>query len=211
MLMYPPQNAPLKSHRHLLTAIEKGFVMQAHLDGKSSAEIGAELNIPASTIGSFIERCQKCKSPTNLPHVRCPCKTSNREDRHIIHTALDNTTIPNSVLHDITNQDLSVSTIRRRLHEDQIRKWRAVIRPLLTSAHTKACLKWAMQWRGLTIDEWRQVIWSDECAVQRDNDGTVKWVFRHQNKHEKYDPKNIRGKTKGGGISQMILMQMYTY
>src|SRR5579859_238329 len=96
------------------------------------------------------------------------------------------------------------TTIHRRLHEDQIRKWRAVICPLLTSAHAKTRLKWAMQWRGLTIDEWRQVIRSDECAVQRDSDGTVKWIFRHQNKRENYDPKNIRGKTKGGGISQMI-------
>src|SRR5579859_3573308 len=204
MRVYPPKNAPLKSHRHLLTAIEKGRVMQAHLDGKSYSEIGAELNIPASTIGSFIERCHKRKSHTNLPHVGRPRKTSNREDRYIIRTALDNTAISNSVLRDITNQDLSVSTIRRRLREDQIRKWRAVIRPLLTSAHAKARLKWAMQWRGLTIDEWRQVIWSDECAVQRDSDGTVKWVFRHQNKREKYDPKNIRGKTKAGSISQMI-------
>jgi transposase len=48
------------------------------------------------------------------------------------------------------------------------------------------------------------VIWSDECAVQRDSDGAVMWVFRHQNKQEKYDPKNVRGKSKGGYISQMI-------
>jgi len=30
------------------------------------------------------------------------------------------------------------------------------------------------------------------------------WVFRHQNKREKYDRKNIQGRAKGGGLFQMI-------
>src|SRR5579859_4728980 len=34
--------------------------------------------------------------------------------------------------------------------------------------------------------------------------GRQVWIFRHQNKHEKYDPKNIRGCEKGGRLFQMI-------
>jgi len=48
------------------------------------------------------------------------------------------------------------------------------------------------------------VFWSDECAVQRDSDGQILWVFQHQNQLEKYDPKNIQGRTKGGELFQII-------
>ena len=46
--------------------------------------------------------------------------------------------------------------------------------------------------------------WSDECAVQKDSDTHQVWVFHHQNKLEKYACKNIRGKSRNGGIFQTI-------
>ena len=57
--------------------------------------------------------------------------------------------------------------------------------------------------KHLTIKDWMRVFWSDECAVKKDSDSSVVWVFRHQDNREKYDPKNFRGKSKGGG-TQMI-------
>jgi DDE superfamily endonuclease len=54
------------------------------------------------------------------------------------------------------------------------------------------------------VDDWYKVVWSDECAVQKDSDPRENWVFRRQTKEEKYAIKNIKGKTKYGDISQMI-------
>jgi len=204
MRLYPPKKPAPESHRHVLTLLEKGRIIQAKNDGKSITEIGKELTIPTSTVDAFLLRYKRRQSAENLLHSGRPRKTSAREDRHIIHTALINTKVTNSVLRDITNQELSVSTVRRRLREDGIQKWRAVKRALLTKHHAKQRLEWARQWEHLTTDDWKRVIWSDESRIQKDSDGAVVWVFRHQNKQEKYNPRNVRGKSKGGGISQMI-------
>ena len=77
-------------------------------------------------------------------------------------------------------------------------------RPLLNEKQAANRLKWAKEHRNWTVDDWRRVIWSDECAVQRDSDPSQVYVFRHQNKQEKYAIKNIRGRSKGGQMSQMI-------
>jgi Transposase/DDE superfamily endonuclease len=204
MRVYPPKKLPSDSHHHFLTDIEKGRIIQANYDCISHNEIGKELNIPARTVSAFLKRVEQRRSVENLPRPGRPRKTSAREDRYIIRTALDNTKVTNSFLRDITNQELSVPTIRRRLREDKIRKWRAVKRPLLTKEHARQRLEWARRWQHLTLEDWKRIIWSDECAVQRDSDGAVVWVFRHQNAREKYDPKNIRGKTKGGYLFQLI-------
>ena len=65
-------------------------------------------------------------------------------------------------------------------------------------------LKWAKGHQHWTIEDWQKVAWSDECAAQRDNNPRKLYVFRRQNKSEKYAAKNIQGKTKGGSLSKMI-------
>src|SRR5579859_6335415 len=65
-------------------------------------------------------------------------------------------------------------------------------------------LNWAREHCHWTREDWERIFWSDECAVQKDSDTQQVWVFRHQNKREKFDPKNVRGRAKGGGVFQMI-------
>jgi len=77
-------------------------------------------------------------------------------------------------------------------------------RPLLTQKHMKERLAWAKAHRHWTLDDWKHVIWSDECAVQKDSNATGYWVFRRQNKREKYAPQNVRMKARDGNLSQMI-------
>jgi len=172
--------------------------------GKSATEIGEQLSIARTTVVSFLQRFDKRGSEENLRRPGRPRKTSARFDRHLIHAALANSRIPFADLRNIINSDVSVSTIHRRLHEDHIHKWRATERALLTEEHAKKRLKWAREHRTWTWEDWKHVVWSDECAVQKDSDNRQVWIFRHQNEREKYDPKNIRGRTKGGGLSQPI-------
>ena len=95
-------------------------------------------------------------------------------------------------------------TIHRRLREKGIRKWRAIKRPLLMKQHAKLRLKWAKLHQHWTADDFRRVIWSDECAVEKENNTTITWVFRRQNKREKYAPRNVQLKVKHSIVSQMI-------
>ena len=54
------------------------------------------------------------------------------------------------------------------------------------------------------MEDWIKVIWSDESAIKKDSDTQTIWVWRHQNKQEKYLLKNVKGKKRNEGISQMI-------
>ena len=124
------------SQRHELTDAQKAQILalEPHF---SHAEIGTQLSIPRSTITSFLECTQTRQSIENLPRPGRPRKTSTTTDRYIVRTAETKTRVPFKELRNITNVDVSIRTLRRRLREDGIRKWRAVNRPLLTKRHAK--------------------------------------------------------------------------
>jgi len=199
----PLTNMPAEQRRRELTAFQKGQI-EGCRRSMSHAEIGHELGIPRTTVTSFLERLDKRDSAENLPHPGRPRKTSHAVDRYIVWTAESETRVPLAELRVETNLNVSERTIRRRLLEAGIRKWKAVQRPQLTPEHAAQRLEWAQKHQHWTIKEWEKVAWSDECAVKKDSDTRVDWVFRRQNAHEKYAPKNIRGKSRDGGVSQMI-------
>jgi len=64
-------------------------------------------------------------------------------------------------------------------------------------------LKWAIAYANWTVEQWAKVIWSDECAIKKDSDGKIVWVWRHKGKAEKYLPKNVRPRKRDGGLAQM--------
>jgi hypothetical protein len=73
------------------------------------------------------------------------------------------------------------------------------------SENAKKRLAWARAHQHWTVDNWKWVIWSDECAVQKDSSNAMGYcVFERQNKREKYAPQNVRMKSKYGNLSQMI-------
>jgi len=204
MRVYPPNKDTCLHHHRAVTDVLKGWILEARGLGLTHDEISVELDIPQSTVASFLHRFQERGSEENLRSTERPQKTSARFDRYLIRTALVDTNVSNTVLRNITNSGVSASTIRRRLREDHIRKWRAVKRASLTEEQAAKPLKWAREHFNCTQEYWERVFWSDECAVQKDSNGQILWVFRHQNKQGKYAPKNVRGWEKGGRLFQMI-------
>jgi len=188
---------------HELTDIQKAQIvaLEPHF---SHADIGVQLGIQRPTITKFLQRFKNRKSIENLPRPGRPRKTSETGDRRIVRNAESETRVPLKQLKNILNIDISEQTIRRRLQEAGIRKWRAVKRPLLTKAHAYERRKWAREHLHWTVDDWQRVFFTDECSVERDSDPLVSWVFRRQTKEEKYAPKNIRQRRKQDGISVMV-------
>lgn len=189
--------------RKELTEFQKGEIV-ALRHFYSHREIGRQLNIPHSTVSAFLDRLDVRENHENLHHTGRPRKTTRSDDRYFIHSAESDTRQPLERLRIDSNIDVSEQTIRRRLREAGIRKWKAVNRPLLTRKHARARLKWAREYRHWSVEQWRKVIWSDETIVRNQSDPRGLRVFRRQDKREKYDPKNIQPKSKYGGASQMI-------
>jgi Transposase len=53
----------------------------------------------------------------------------------------------------VANSDLSISTIRRRLKEEDIQKWLAAERPRLTEAHASKRFEWSKEHFDWTADD----------------------------------------------------------
>lgn len=190
--------------RRELTDFQKGEIIEG-AKFSSHAEIARDLQIPRRTVSSFLSRSVQRKSINNLPRVGAPRKLSHSGIRYLIRTAESETRVPLAELSlNNTFGNVCTQTLRRRLKEAGIRKWRAVGRCLLRQKDAKARYKWARAHRHWSKEDWAKIVWSDECLIKQDSDPRQLWVFRRQNKREKYDPKNIRAKLKYGGAKQMV-------
>ena len=104
----------------------------------------------------------------------------------------------------ISDSNLSLSSIRRRLRENNIRKWKAAERARLNPSHVAKRFQWAKDRLHWPIDQWRGCIFSDECSVEKGVDPRQVWVFRRPGEREKFLPKNVVPKNKGKGVSLMV-------
>jgi len=189
--------------REELSDFQKGEIV-ALSDLYSHREIGRKLSIPHSTVSAFLNRYHDHENPANLYHTGRPRKTTSSDDHYLKHSANIDTSQALTELRLNTNIGISEQTIRRRLRETGVGKYKAVNRPLLSKTQIAGRLKWAREHRNWSVERWQHVIWSDESRVRNQKDPRPKFVFRHRNKREKYDPKNIHPKSTYGGASQMV-------
>jgi transposase len=52
------------------------------------------------------------------------------------------------------------------------------------------------------VEEWKRVVWSDECSVEKSSNPDVQWVFRTAK--EKWLPECVKGVRKSGGVKTMV-------
>jgi transposase len=186
-----------------LTEYQKGQI-EGRAGAMSHAKIGEELGIPRRTVSSFLQRLKQRENQENLPRPGRPRKTSKSSDRYLVNVAERDTDQTLKELHNTTNIGISIQTIRRRLREAGIRKWRAKKRPLLTKKQAVRRYRWAKKYRRFNRNDFALVLFSDESLIKKNSDNHIEWVFRRQNKAETYAAKNIQGKKKGAGLSQML-------
>src|SRR5436190_16936464 len=153
-----------------LTDVQKGAILALE-PLYSHAQIEAQLNIPRTTITNFINRARGRESIENLPRPGRPRKLSDADVRYLVRNAESETRVPFKELQNLANIDASVQTMRRRLREEGIRKWRAVKRPFLTQKHAKERLMWAKAHRHWTVDDWKRVICVEVRGIERENVG----------------------------------------
>ena len=98
------------SRRHELTDYEKGQI-EGHSGMMSNAKIGYELDRLRRTVSSFLQRFYERQNKENLPRPGCPWKTTESDNRYLVHVAESDTEQPLKELRDVTNLDISTQTI----------------------------------------------------------------------------------------------------
>ena len=163
--------------RHELTDFQNGAIVEG-CKFSTQAKVAHDLNLAPQTVSSFLSRYDQRKSADNLPRPGSPRKLTESDIRYLVRTAESETHVPLAeIAINTTFSNVSTQTLRRRLREVGIRKWKAVGRCLLTTKDAKARYKWAKAHEHLTKEDWAKFAWSDESLIRQDSDPCQLWVF----------------------------------
>ncbi len=106
------------------------------------------------------------------------------------------------VLHRTMLPSVSYSTMRRRLREENMQMWKKKKRPLLTEERAAKRLEWALAHQHWTEADWKTVVWSDECSVERSKGVRQEWVYRVP--ADKWKSFAIQPQSNGSRVSVMV-------
>lgn len=100
------------------------------------------------------------------------------------------------------NNPVSTKTVRRELHKSNIYGRAAISKPLITDANAKLRKKWCHDHKTWTINDWKNVVWSDESSFTLFSTNGRVYVWRTPK--EAYDPDCLLPTVKHGSGSVMV-------
>ena len=185
-----------------LTPYKRGQVIALLKEGYGPTEVASKLDLPRTTVTSTRDADAYRKEGKSRPRPGAPKKATPRIERSLLrHIRLD-PKIQYDTLRQLACVDFSNSTIRRILKKYGIAHWLAKKRPKLTSEAASKRLAFALQHRAWTLEQWKKVIWSDECSVERGSGKKREWAFGYPS--QKWDADKIQTYEKGKDISIMV-------
>lgn len=135
-------------------------------DGRNIRYIAEFLGKPKSSIQDAISRFRQTGEYTRRRGSGRPRITNQRDNQFINLTALRDRNVPSTEigrrLQDVRGTTVSERTIRRRLNEGGLTSRRPVLCPKLLPAHRTQRLNFSQEHRNWGVEEWSQVLFTDE-------------------------------------------------
>lgn len=131
-----------------------------------------------------------------------PKKLSLEQERDLIQKAQEDEHIEMRGLHEAVQQHTSKSTVRGLFRNIHKRKWRQRQRPEIQPIHAEKRLNWARRYEYLSPEDWRRVIWTDECSVERGKGIRPIWTWNSPT--EQLEKQDIYGVRTGKSVKQMF-------
>lgn len=169
--------------------------------GHSVREICEKYSVSRSAVYYTKKRQLVRQNNASLPRSGRPKKLSDREERRLLRYIRLN---PKATFKKISTDiqcPVGRTTIKSILKEYNIAHWVAKKRPNLTPEVAAKRLAWAKDHRW-SHKQWEQVIWSDECSVERGSGKDRVWVFATP--EQKWDKEYIQTYNKSKDISVMV-------
>ncbi|KAK2958494.1 putative Transposable element Tcb2 transposase [Blattamonas nauphoetae] len=165
---------------------KRGAAIALKRTGLSQREIGRRLEVPKSTIQQFfrVHRNSRLSNADLKDRRRSgrPRCTTRRQDRFIIRSITnDPSTDTSTVAAELPTQDgrpVSERTIRRRAAEAGLVHRVKRNAPLLTQAQRANRLRFAEAHINRTVDELKNVLFSDESSVECGENHGQHWTWR---------------------------------
>ncbi len=166
-----------KTSRKKLDLLTKGKITrQAELEA-TFTQISRNLNVSRITINEVLERLCTAFFEVNKPRSERPLSIISRAARVLLRQLRSKPKIIWRQLKMNIEIDLNARTLNATLRAHEISHWLALRRSKLTSEVALLRLKWAKKHKNWIVNQWDNVIWSDEASVARGSDKTPEWMF----------------------------------
>ena len=139
-------------------------------------------------------------------HGGCPSKPSPINKcaivKQIITGKANNAVEATHFINSIISTPVCSQTVRNTLKETSLKAVVKKKQPLLTIAHKKRRLAFALKYQHWTVEDWKRVIWSDETKINRIGSDGQEYVWKK--KEEGLTSREVKGTVKFGAGSLMV-------
>jgi hypothetical protein len=185
-----------------LTPSKRNKIVGASHFGATAKQISNLYKIPLSTVKDTIRLEPLRNKGKSLPRKGRPKEYDHVFVRNLLRFVRTNPKVTYAGIRLALPTTLKNDTLRDILKQHGIINWRAKKRPYLTRVHAQQRRRWCLLRKNLLPDEWVDIIFSDECSVERGAGERRPWVFRTPS--QKWDKDMIVTYKKGKDISIMI-------
>lgn len=158
--------------------------------------------IPYETGKKIMKKFRLTGSVSNRARSGRPKKTTPRDERRVIRSALQERRKPVQVLANEVPFKVSKNIIRRILRDAGLRRCVARRKPYLREHHKKARLEFARYRKGFGPIDFMSTIWSDECYICLDDKGRRVFVTRRP--EEEFDEECLVPAFKQSPVRVMV-------
>lgn len=173
--------------------------------GKGYKTMSKLLGQKVTTIGAIVRKWKKDKITVNHPSSGAPRKISSRAASLMLRKVKNNSrTTREDLANDLKAAGTTVTkkTICITLRCYDLKSCTARKVPLLKRAHVQARLKYANDHLCDSVEDWQNVVWSDETKIELFGINSCRRVWREKN--AAYSPKNTIPTVKHGGGSLIL-------
>lgn len=171
------------------------LIIEDLLGGKSLRKVAITYQCSYVAAKKIFDKYNITKDVKDLPKTGRPSKTSEREKREIVRKSKKNPFWSAGYLKNecLTTNPVSVSTVRRVLHKFNLFGRKSARKPLLSKRQKLNRKRWCEQYLSWNSENWTNVIFTDEAAVQLYNTRRVLvWRPKYTRFNSQYTWKTVK-------------------
>lgn len=162
----------LKSGMARVPEDERLRIVELYTKEYSQRAVAAMVKRPLKTVNRIIQAFRDENRIKDAPRKPRPRVTTQEDDMNIVAYVADNPRASLSEIRQCFQLTASKTTVKRRLAEAGLKSRMAAQKPLLTNVNKSKRLSFAQRHEAWSADDWRRVVFSDECTF------TTKWDQR---------------------------------
>ncbi|RYG95712.1 hypothetical protein EON65_55555 [archaeon] len=139
---------------HILTLKERGCTI---------SQIAHQTKVRQRTVEAVLHKWKRHHTIQDLPKTGRPSILDNCTKRRLARMALRGDVETATEITQIAH--ISQRTARNVLHHEGLKAMHTIRKPLLTRTHKRKRLDFALAHRDWTVEQWKQVIFSDETPI----------------------------------------------